>query len=135
MNLTTAISDRIRTAQPEILFSPHQVNDAPSQLTCHLHLGEPGRLVADITGPSFIEASDAAVPVIDALFSTDVTNSDSTVSASQGSVSKTRVTYAHGFILRNSEGKPIGYRCIFNHEAVEIVSHNSVASFSVAEAA
>lgn len=135
MNLTTAISDRIRTAQPEILFSSHQVSDAPSHLTCHLHLGEPGRIVADITGPSFIEASDAAVPVIDALFSTDVTSSDSTDKASQGSVSKTRVTYAHGFILRNSESKPIGYRCIFNHETVEILTPKPVASYSVAEAA
>jgi hypothetical protein len=107
MTLETAIVARIRAIHPKAIQSTESFQSAPDDLSFHLSRDADGRLTIAFAGSNYLEGADAAIPVIDALFCTNVEDTKGAT---------TRLAYLHGSILRNQSGAPIGYQCLFEHE-------------------
>lgn len=98
MCLITAFESQVRaTPAPEDAAAP-QISVAR---------GEAGQVLVDVTGPSFHVASDHAISVIDACAATEIEDDDE---------GRARTSYAHGLVIRDAQGAPAGYRCIFQLE-------------------
>ncbi|WP_323766198.1 hypothetical protein [Marinovum sp.] len=63
-----------------------------------------GRILVDLTGPRFHDASDHAIAVIEACGPARLDDAEEGAAVSH---------YAHGLVLRAETGTPIGYRCVF----------------------
>ncbi|MGY3438790.1 MULTISPECIES: hypothetical protein [unclassified Marinovum] len=67
--------------------------------------GDTGQVLVDVTGPSFIAASDHAIAVIDGCAEAELEDTET---------GRARPIYAHGTVIRDADGAPTGYRCVFD---------------------
>lgn len=72
-----------------------------------------GQVLVDVTGPSFIAASDHAIAVIDGCADATLDGADT---------GRARPIYAHGTVIRDADGAPTGYRCVFDLDAQPAVT-------------
>lgn len=78
--------------------------EAPEHTAISVSRDPEGRILVDLTGPRFHDASDHAIAVIDACGPARLDDPE------DGPVD---CAYSHGLVLRSEDGAPIGYRCIF----------------------
>ena len=77
--------------------------EAPDDTRLSVSRASEGFVYVDVMGPTFHDASDHAITLIDRCGKTMLEDAEGAVESN----------YLHGQVLRSDDGVPAGYRCIF----------------------